>query len=158
MNNFRFRRTLHVESLRRFLLSCVYADCFICFQMRDLYAGLCLWGPHPVLAMYAHLPYGLYRWLAYEILHLPLLHGACGCCPALHLRDQLNFPSLLQPNRYIKHDPLQLPKPSSCPLIEWEELKEKKWKCWLLSCTLKVSHSPNVGLSYPWSDSRLSWS
>lgn len=157
MNNFRFRRTLHVESLRRFLLSCVYADCFICFQMRDLYAGLCLWGPHPVLAMYAYLPHGLYRWLAYEILHLPLLHGACGCCPALHLRDQLNFPSLLPPNRYIKPPPA--PKTQQLPSYRARGAeRKKKWKCWLLSCTLKVSHSPNVGLSYPWSDSRLSWS
>lgn len=59
------------------------------FQMRDLYAGLCIRGPHPVPAVYAHLPHGLYRRLADEILHLPLLHGARGCCPALHLRDQL---------------------------------------------------------------------
>lgn len=70
-----------------------YAFHPIRFQMRDLYAGLCIWWPHPVPAVYAHLPHGLYRRLADEVFHLPFLHGACGCCPALHLWDQLIPPT-----------------------------------------------------------------
>lgn len=62
---------------------------FLYFQMRDLYAGLCLRRPYPIPALHAHLPHGLYRRLADAILHLSLLHGARGCRPALHLRDQL---------------------------------------------------------------------
>lgn len=40
--------------------------------------------------MHAHLPCGLYRRVAYALLHLPLLHGAGGCCAAVLLRDQLS--------------------------------------------------------------------
>lgn len=69
-----------------FTLLCIQPLDRLCFQMRDLYAGFRLWRPHPIPAVYAHLPHGLYRRLADEILHLPLLHGARGRCPALHLR------------------------------------------------------------------------
>ena len=124
------------------------------FQMRDLYAGLCIRGPHPVPAMYAHLPHGLYRRLADEILHLPLLHGACGCCPALHLRDQLilhpsSAPSLGQTRPF---QPRHSRKPNNCPLIEWEELKHV-FSVFLHFEKKKILiYSPNVGLPCPfWS-------
>lgn len=58
-------------------------------QVRHLYDGLCIQRPHPVPALHAHLPHGLYRQLADEVLHLPLLHGACGRRAAFLLRDQL---------------------------------------------------------------------
>lgn len=58
-------------------------------QVRDLYAGLCHRGSNTLPALYAHLPYGMYRWLAYALLHMSIMHGACGCCTAVLLWDKL---------------------------------------------------------------------
>lgn len=123
------------------MLSCV--DLFswfffsIYFQMCYLYAGLCLWGSHSVLAMYAHLPHGLYRWLADEILHLPLLHGARGCCPALHLWDQLIPPF---PTPVLESNSAPPPPIPNSHHLDWEELK--------MCCTFRFQNFPHPAWTF----------
>ncbi len=56
-------------------------------QVCDLHDGLCVRRSYPVPALHAHLPHGLHRWLADEVLHVSLLYGACRCCFALVLRN-----------------------------------------------------------------------
>lgn len=71
-------------------------------QVCDLYAGFCIWRPHPVPALPAHLPRTLHWWLADAIIHLSLLHGACWCCSLVLLWDQLRWlwcPVLLSASR-----------------------------------------------------------